>query len=158
LITHGAMSELGPARSHRLNPIRVLDRTLVRFTLVGGLCTAIHVIAFQQLLRALPAEAANLLAFAAATQVNFLLSYRWTWRGRFSGVKESGRAVARRLVAFYATAATSMSVNAAAFSFAFRVLDASPMVAVGAAVCVSAGLSYALGSRVTFASRILRRS
>lgn len=135
------------------NSLSMLQTPAVRFLVVGAFCTAFHLALFRQFLTLAPAEIANLLAFALATQGNFVLSYWWTWSRRFSGVREPARAAGLRLLTFNATATAGMGVNSAAFWTAFHVGHLRPMPSAVLAVLASAGVSYLLASRVTFVRR-----
>lgn len=124
-----------------------------RFAVVGLAMTALHLAVFALLTPWVAPELANVVAFLTATQVNFSLSYSWTWSSRRSRAQETVGYVLRRAVLFNSAAALSLGVNAAVFSAAYRVAEISPMGSVLAATTVSAVTSFVLSSRVVFARR-----
>lgn len=122
---------------------------LLRFAVVGSAMSALHLVVFHLLLGRTVAELANLVAFLVVTQVNFVVSDRWTWASR----RVHGRAVrvqVARLLAFNATAASGFALNALAFSAAYRLLGlpATPSALVG--IVAGAGATFLLSSRLVF--------
>lgn len=128
---------------------RLLATPVVRFGVVGVAMSALHLVVFHLVVGATVAELANLVAFVVVTQVNFLVSDRWTWASRRVRSRSS-RQQALRLLAFYGTAASGFLLNALAFSVSYRLLDlgATPSAVVG--VGTGAGATFLLGSRFVF--------
>ncbi|NEK58924.1 GtrA family protein [Geodermatophilus sabuli] len=122
-----------------------------RFAVVGLAMTVLHLAVFGVLVRWSPPEAANVIAFLTVTQVNFALSYFWTWSSRRPLGQETVASVLRRAVLFNGSAALGFGVNAAVFSTAHRMAGLPPMSSALAATVVSAGTSFLLSSRVVFA-------
>jgi putative flippase GtrA len=124
-----------------------------RFAVVGAAMTVLHLAVFTAASTRVPVEAANVVAFLLVTQVNFVVSYRWTWASRRVPGREPVRAVVRRAVVFNGSAALTFGVNAAVLSLAYRVAGATPLVSAVVATVVSAGASFLMSSRVVFARR-----
>lgn len=128
---------------------RLSSSPVLRFGVVGVAMSALHLAVFHLVVGATVAELANLVAFLVVTQVNFLVSDRWTWASR-RGATTSVGAQALRLLAFNGTAAVGFALNAVAFSTAYRLLDvpATPSAVVG--VLAGAGATFLLSSRLVF--------
>jgi len=124
-----------------------------RFIAVGLAMTALHLAVFQLLLPWSVPEVANVAAFLVATQVNFVLSYFWTWSDRRPVGRETVGSVARRAMLFNGSAAFGFGVNSAGFSTALRVAGLTPLHSAVAATVVSAAATFVLSSRVVFARR-----
>ena len=125
----------------------------VRFALVGLGMTALHLAVFRLVLPVTVPEIANVVAFLAATQVNFVLSYLWTWSSRRPVGSETLRGILSRALAFTGSALLGFGVNAAAFSTASRIAGLPPLVSAVAATVVSGATNFLLGSRLVFAGR-----
>jgi putative flippase GtrA len=124
-----------------------------RFVAVGLAMTVLHLVVFRLLLPWSVPEVANVVAFLVATQVNFVLSYYWTWSARRPLGRETVGSVARRAVLFNGSAALGFGVNAAGFSTALRVVGLTPLLSAVAATVASAAATFLLSSRVVFARR-----
>lgn len=122
----------------------------VRFALVGAAVTVLHLALFTALSGRLVAELANLVAFVLATQVNFAVSYYWTWSARRVRGAETVRSVLRRAVLFNGSAALGFGLNAAVFSMVYRVAGLPSLASALVATVVSAAASFVLSSRVVF--------
>lgn len=126
-----------------------------RFAIVGLAMTALHLAVFRLASPWSVPEIANVVAFLTATQVNFALSYSWTWSSRRRVGQETVGYLLRRAVLFNGSAALGFGINAAVFSTAHRLVDATPMASAIAATVVSAAASFFLSSRFVFARRPL---
>ena len=126
-----------------------------RFAVVGLAMTVLHLTVFHLVSGWVVAEAANVTAFVVVTQVNFVLSYYWTWAPRRVAGAETLRSVLRRAALFNGSAALGFGVNAAIFSVVYRVAGLGPMTSALIATVGSAAASFVLSSRVVFASRPL---
>ena len=126
-----------------------------RFALVGLGVTGVHFVVLAALLPVVVPEAANALAFVVATQVNFAVSYSWTWASRRGPGRESARQLVRRLGLFNASALVAFAVNAGAFAAAHRLLDTPPLLSAVVATVLSAVVSFVVSSRLVFAQRTL---
>ena len=124
---------------------------MARFALVGLAMTVLHLAIFRTLSQWTVAEVANVGAFAVVTQVNFAVSYYWTWSSRRLVGAETVRSVLRRAVVFNGSAVLGFCVNAAVFSLAYRGLGTSSMTSAVVATVASAAASFLLSSRVVFA-------
>lgn len=122
-----------------------------RFAAVGVAMTLLHLVVFRVLEPHLLAEVANAAAFVVVTQVNFGVSYHWTWASRRTAGREPVLRVARRMLVFNASVLVAFLVNSAAFWAGHRLLGVPPLVSVLAATAVSAVVSYLVSSRVVFA-------
>lgn len=132
--------------------LRALRRASgTRFALVGLAMTVLHLAVFRLASPWVTAEFANVAAFLLVTQVNFVVSYYWTWSSRRVPGQESARSLLRRAVAFNGSAAVGFGVNAAFFSLAYRVAGTPAMASAVLASAVSAAASFLLSSRVVFA-------
>ena len=127
-----------------------------RFAVVGLAVTALHLAVFQLVLPWSVPELANVVAFLTATQVNFALSYFWTWSARRPVGQEPIGYVLRRAVLFNGSAALGFSVNAVVFSVAYRVAGLDPTHSAVVATVASAAASFLLSSRVVFVRRQVR--
>ncbi len=126
-----------------------------RFALVGLGVTGVHFGVLAVLLPVVVPEVANALAFVVATQVNFAVSYCWTWASRRGPGREGLHQLARRLGLFNASALVAFGVNAAAFAAAHRLLDTPPLLSAVVATVLSAVVSFVVSSRLVFAQRTL---
>ena len=124
-----------------------------RFAVVGLAMTALHLAVFRLVLPSTMPEAANVIAFLTATQVNFALSYFWTWSARRPLGEETVGSVLRRAVLFNGSAGLGFGVNAAVFSTAHRLVGLSPLESAVVATFASAAASFLLSSRVVFVRR-----
>jgi putative flippase GtrA len=121
-----------------------------RFVLVGLAMTVLNLALFRGLSPLLVAELANLSAFLLVTQVNFAVSYLWTWSSRRVAAEETVRSVLRRALAFNGSATLGFGVNALVFSLTHRVAGTSPMVSAVLATSASAAANFLLSSLVVF--------
>ena len=134
--------------------LRALSRAqTTRFAVVGLAITALHLLVFRLVLPWTAPEAANVVAFLTATQVNFVLSYFWTWSARRPLGQETVGSVLRRAVLFNGSAALGFGVNAVVFSTALRLVGLAPFSSAVVATGASAATSFLLSSRVVFARR-----
>ncbi len=124
-----------------------------RFAVVGLAMTALHLAVFRLVLPSTMPEAANVIAFLTATQVNFALSYFWTWSARRPLGEETVGSVLRRAVLFNGSAGLGFGVNAAVFSTAHRLVGLAPLESAVVATFASAAASFLLSSRVVFVRR-----
>jgi putative flippase GtrA len=124
---------------------------LVRYAVVGLVCTAFQLALFRLLLRyAVPASAANSMAFLLSTQLNFALSHRYTWAHRHTASPLPPRQLLARCVAYNGAAVLGLGINAAAFYGCHSLLAMPPFAAAAAALTVSTVVTYLLSSRVIF--------
>jgi putative flippase GtrA len=121
-----------------------------RFAVVGLTVTALHLMVFQLVLPWSAPEVANVVGFVVATQVNFVLSYFWTWSSRRPVGQETVRRLLRRVALFNGSAALAFGANAAVFSVAYRIAGVSPVGSALMATAGSAVMSFVLSSRVVF--------
>ena len=134
--------------------LRLLCRAATaRFAVVGSAMTVLHLAVFRLLLPWTVPEVANVVAFLVATQVNFFLSYFWTWSARRPVGHETVGSVLRRAVLFNGSAALGFGVNAAVFSTALRIVGLTPLQSAVAATGASAAATFLLSSCVVFARR-----
>lgn len=126
-----------------------------RFAVTGAAMTLLHLAVFRLLSGHVLAEVANATAFVVATQVNFLVSYHWTWASRRTGAAEPLGAVARRALLFNASVLVAFGANSVAFWAVHRLLGASGTSSVLLATVVSAVVSYVVSSRLVFARKVL---
>ena len=124
-----------------------------RFAVVGLAMTALHLAVLNLVLPWTVAEVANVVAFLTATQVNFALSYFWTWSARRSVGSETVGYVLRRALLFNGSAALGFGVNAVVFSAVHRLAGLGPTTSALVATVASAVASFLLSSRVVFARR-----
>jgi putative flippase GtrA len=124
-----------------------------RFAVVGLSMTALHLAVFVLVSPWTVPEVANVVAFLTATQVNFALSYLWTWSSRRPVGSETVRYVVRRALLFNGSALLGFCVNAAVFSTAHRTTGFPPLQSAVLATAVSAAASFLLSSRVVFTRR-----
>lgn len=124
---------------------------LVRFALVGLVCTAFQLGLFRLLLwYAVHPLAANSTAFLLSTQLNFTLSHRFTWAHRRAAGSLPPRELFKRCVAYNGAAVLGLGINAAAFYGCHSLLALPPFTAAVAAVTVSTVVTYVLSSRAIF--------
>ncbi len=97
-----------------------------------------------------------MLAFFLATQLNFTLSYLFTWASRRRSVPHASRAILRRALAFNLTACVTLAVNALAFSSLHFGAALPPLGSALGAVAVSMLFSYTTSSRLVFRYRTPR--
>jgi putative flippase GtrA len=124
---------------------------LIRYVLVGLVCTALQLALFHALwTHAVPPASANSLAFLTSTQVNFALSHRFTWAHRYRGGRLPVRRLLGRALAFNIAAMVGLGINAAAFLALRAVLALAPLPSAVIAVAVSTGVTYLVNSRLIF--------
>ncbi len=124
-----------------------------RFAVVGLAVTALHLAVLQLVLPWSVPEIANVIAFLTATQVNFALSYSWTWAARRPVGSETVGSVLRRALLFTGSAALGFGVNAVVFSAVHRLVGLDPMQSAVVATVASATANFVLSSRFVFARR-----
>ncbi|MFD1720125.1 GtrA family protein [Amnibacterium endophyticum] len=120
--------------------------TLLRFAAVGAVASAFQLLIFTVLsaLR-VPPMIANAFGFLLSTQLNFLLSARFTWRHR-----RAPGTLRRRWLRFNSVACIGLVLNSALFAIMHICLE--PFLAAVVAIATSTGLSYLLSRRVVFVS------
>ncbi|MCP4284330.1 MAG: GtrA family protein [Gammaproteobacteria bacterium] len=93
-----------------MNGLPHLLRQIVRFGLVGGLATLVHVGAFLSLADGIGfyPQAANLLAWVAAFVISFCGHFLWTFRENFVGTQ---RRAADALVRFLGVSLLGLGLN-----------------------------------------------
>lgn len=128
---------------------RLLGSPVLRFGVVGLAMSALHLVVFHLVAGRLVAELANLVAFLVVTQVNFVVSDRFTWASRRT-VGRPLRERALRVLAFNGTAASGFALNALAFSAAYRLLGAGETTSAVVGVLAGAGATFLLSSRFVF--------
>ncbi len=132
---------------------------LARYAVVGLICTAFQLLLFPMLLRVgVPPVAANTAAFLLSTQVNFVLSYRFTWAHRRGGMRLPARRLAARCLAFNGAASFGLAVNAVAFFALHALVALPPMPSAVAAVAASTAVTYLLSSKMIFIRPARERS
>jgi len=119
----------------------------LRFVFTGGSSAIVQLVLLALLTRHGWDELlANVVAFAVAAQVNFALSYAFTWRGR------AGRhALWRRWLMFHGSIAGTGLLNILIFAAARHVLPALVASALGIGVA-SIG-NFVVGDRLRFRGR-----
>ena len=127
-----------------------------RFAVVGLTMTALHLAVFALVSPWSVPEVANAVAALTATQVNFALSYFWTWSSRRPVGRETVGYVVRRAALFNGSALLGFGVNAAVFSTAHRITGIPPLQSAVMATAASAAASFLLSSRVVFTRRLVR--
>lgn len=128
---------------------RLSAAPVLRFGVVGVAMSALHLVVFHLVAGRLVAELANLVAFLVVTQVNFVVSDRFTWASRRVATL-STRELALRVLAFNGTAASGFALNALAFSAAYRLLGAGDTASAVVGVLAGAGATFLLSSRLVF--------
>ena len=124
-----------------------------RFAVVGLAVTALHLAVLQLVLPWSVPEIANVIAFLTATQVNFALSYSWTWSARRPVGSETAGSVLRRALLFTGSATLRFGVNAVVFSAVHRLVGLDPVQSAVVATVASATANFVLSSRFVFARR-----
>lgn len=129
-----------------------------RFVAVGLSVTGLHLAIFRIASGWAAPEVANLVAFLAATQVNFAISYFWTWSSRRRPGDETLGSLTRRALVFNGSAMLGFAVNTAVLSTAYRVVGLPALESAVTATICSAGVTFLLNSRVVFARRAQPRA
>ena len=130
---------------------------LVRYAVVGLICTSFQLLLFRFLLwRQVSPLAANSVAFLVSAQVNFVLSHWYTWANRRSSTRQPLWRLLVRCLAFNAAAAGGLGVNAVVFLVAHSALALPPLTSALAAVVVSTGVVYVLSSLAIFPAAAAR--
>lgn len=123
----------------------VLGLRLVRYAVVGGLCSVLQLVLFTLLRPHAVSVGANAGAFVSATQLNFVLSRHFTWAA-------SGPTRHRLLVQwliYNATALGGLALNTAAFVIASRAVGSLESAII--ALIFSSVTVYVVSLRYTFA-------
>jgi putative flippase GtrA len=127
-----------------LHHARRHDR-LLRFAVTGGVAAAVQIGLLAVLApRVGHPDLADLLAFLAAAQVNFVLSSTFTWRDR----RQPGAAMAGHWLRFHLSIAAMAVVNMATFAAVHPVTGA--VVAAAAGIGAAAAGNFLLGDRLVF--------
>lgn len=121
-----------------------------RFAVVGLAMTALHLAVFWIVLPWSVPEVANVFAFVTVTQVNFAVSYFWTWSARRPVGSETVGSVLHRALLFNGSAVLGFGVNAVVFSAVHRLAGLGPTQSAIVATVASAAASFLLSSRVVF--------
>lgn len=131
--------------------LRALVRApAVRFVVVGLAMTVLHLVVFGLLEPYTVPEVANVVAFVCVTQVNFAISYSWTWSSRRPAGRQSDGSLLRRAVLFTGSASVGFAINATVFSTAHRLAGLTPFQSAVVATAAGAAAAFLLSSRVVF--------
>ncbi|MDQ0922359.1 putative flippase GtrA [Pseudarthrobacter sp. W1I19] len=117
--------------SHK--PSRLGSR-LCYFALAGTSCFLVQILILASLERFMLSVVANAIGFAVSAQLNFLMSYRLTWR---DSVRKAGIVLARVWIKFNCVALGALCVNSVCFVVSKHELNAPDMIAAIAATFVS---------------------
>jgi putative flippase GtrA len=98
-----------------------------------------------------PDAAADVMALLVSTQVNFVLSYIFTWGDRRSPGFD-GPDVLKRWVGYQSMVAAAFVVNLAVFLVAR--MDFQQVVASAFGTMAGAGLNYVTGNHLVFAAHL----
>ncbi|MFQ6019245.1 MAG: GtrA family protein [Dehalococcoidia bacterium] len=121
---------------------------LVKFAAVGVVASGCQLLGLYIIKSAgLPAAWANLLAFIISTQINFVLSYQFTWLDRKAERPTPGY-ILRRLVGFNWMRLTTLAINQGTFVVAH--LFFHYLLAGAIAIAVAAGVSFTLSDLFIF--------
>lgn len=131
---------------------RSLPPHLLRYAMVGVVCTCLQLLILQLALHVDPSASVvdNSAAFFLSAQLNFVLSDRYTWVHRRPAGRAGLRNGARRLLGFNGAAVVGLAVNAAAFAAAHLLGSLSVTAAAAVAVAASTTATYALSSHLVF--------
>jgi putative flippase GtrA len=140
-------------RLHAL-PASAAGRPL-RFALTGGVA-AVYQLALLALLTRLgwPDEPADVVAFILATQLNFVLSSRVTWRDRVAAT-DGKTSPWRRWLAYQASTASMAVINLLIYTIARHGMPDLAAAALG--IAAGALGNFILGDRLVFRHQRVRR-
>ena len=114
---------------------------LFRFGSVGTFCTLLHVALMHYMTYVVGPIPANAAGFLVSSQVNFLLSYRFTWR---DSERKAGKQLVATWLQFDLVVVAAVLLNSLAFVVARHLLPGPDEIAVVAAAAVStAGTFFA---------------
>ena len=131
----------------------VCSAPALRFAVVGLTMTGLHLTLFQLLVAGSVPEVANAVAFLVVTQVNFALSYSWTWASRRPAGRHPAPALVRRAALFTGSALVGLAMNTVVLSIAHRIGGLPALHSAVVATAASAVTNFVLASRVVFARR-----
>ncbi len=134
-----------------------IPRHVVRYVIVGAVCTLFQLAVLQIGLHVARsgAEVVNAAAFVLSTQLNFVLSDRFTWAQRLKPGSAHASGIAVRLVGFNLSALAGLVVNTATFAGAHQLLALPVVEAALVGVGCSTLVNFLLSSRIVF--RTVRR-
>lgn len=105
---------------------------ILRFGIVGALCLLIQISILFILEPIIPPVFANAIGFIVSAQLNFVLSYRFTWH---DSARKNGFHLMTTWLQFNLVVLLSASINAAAFSLIrYTLIESSTLAAIGATV------------------------
>lgn len=118
----------------------IVIKRVLRFGFVGALCLLIQIIILTSLERFMPPVIANAIGFVTSAQLNFLLSYRFTWA---DSARKSGFLLFKTWLKFNTVVLSSACINAAAFYciIHFSFIDMTAIAAV-AATAISTAFTF----------------
>lgn len=112
-------------------------KRVLRFGFVGTLCLLLQIFILLCLERFIPPVIANAIGFICSAQLNFLLSYRYTWA---DSVRKNGYHLAWTWLQFNLVVLLSVSINTAAFYCIthYSFIDTNAVAAIMATVISTA--------------------
>jgi putative flippase GtrA len=131
----------------RFNPAGLAAFRLIRFAGTGIAAAALQMAVLASLIHAgASAHPANVVAFLVAAQLNFALSYTFTWRERRGG------SLVRRWLLYHTSIALMALVNLAVFTLASSLIPGHDGTYIAALLGIAAGGlgNYLLGDRLVF--------
>ena len=134
----------------RIATIRKESSRLACFIAVGGTCTYVQYLLLPQFDRVAPQAVANWLAFLVSAQLNFLLSYRFTWG---DCIRKKGWAFIGVWLNYNSVVLLAALVNTAAFMVFRHVIPGPLFCAIIAATAVSTAGTYAANHFILFRKR-----
>jgi putative flippase GtrA len=109
---------------------------LVRFGAVGTLCLLIQIFILFILEHFIPPIVANGIGFVVSAQLNFILSYRVTWR---DSARKKGVQLVAKWIQFNLVVLLSAAINAAAFGLIrYALIELNLVAAIGATIISTA--------------------
>lgn len=118
---------------------------ILRFGIVGTLCLLIQILILFILEHLIPPVFANGIGFIISAQLNFILSYHFTWR---DSARKNGFRLAATWLQFNLVVLLSACINGAAFFLIRYTLIESNTVAAIGATAVSTACTFLINHLV----------
>jgi len=112
---------------------------IVRFAFVGGVCALIQILLLYLLVQFLPPLVSNAIGFVVSAQLNFFLSYFFTWR---DSARKSGLGFFMTWLRFNGVVLAAAAINTFAFAVLEHVLSVPRVLAVIGAIVISTSCTF----------------
>lgn len=112
---------------------------ILRFGSVGGICALVQILLLYVLVQYFPLLTSNAIGFFVSAQLNFFLSYFFTWR---DSARKSGLGLFTTWLRFNGVVLMAASINTLAFAVLKNTLSLPSIIAVTGAIIISTSCTF----------------